>query len=65
MEEFNSSHIEAALTVNLATCNHTNVQVWFAQLNAIFNAKRISSQRNMRTSYKNYPLRLPLKSHAS
>ncbi|CAE1313512.1 unnamed protein product [Acanthosepion pharaonis] len=44
MAEQTDAHTEAAITVNLPAYNNVNVQVWFTQLTAIFNAKRISSQ---------------------
>lgn len=44
MENSTSEHIEAAISISLPTYNHTNVQVWFAQLNAIFNARKVTSQ---------------------
>lgn len=44
MAEQTDAHTEAAITVNLPAYNSVNVQVWFAQLSAIFNAKKVTSQ---------------------
>lgn len=39
MADSNDTHMKAAVTDTLLSYNQTNVQVWFAQLDAIFNAK--------------------------
>lgn len=44
MDTHTTEPMEAAIIINLPTYNPTNVPIWFAQLNAIFNAKKITSQ---------------------
>lgn len=40
MDTHTTEPMEAAIIINLPTYNPTNVQIWFAQLNSIFNAKK-------------------------
>lgn len=44
MDTHTTEPMEAAIIINLPTDNPTNVPIWFAQLNAIFNAKKITLQ---------------------
>lgn len=45
-----SEPVEATLTVNLPVFNPSDVQTWFSQLYAIFNAKKVNLQK-LRQAY--------------
>ena len=44
IESNNTELITSTISANIPNYNPTNISVWLSQLNALFNAKRITSQ---------------------